>query len=167
MLLKISKKKKKSSPINDAKQEIDEFHADIIARIPKAYYFKGMADYQHVVPVHADIGKRKRKNCSEIEEPHFQTKSGLMDLGPKDVMMLLPPFFSVLDVSRCLLVKNRFLSSQTNRSRDFLHFKPEIVDGILSKVLSGVGSIIGVMDIGIWPESKSFRDEGMAEMPSR
>jgi len=40
MLLKITKKKK-SSPINDAKQETDEFHADIVARIPEAYYFEG------------------------------------------------------------------------------------------------------------------------------
>lgn len=72
MLLKISRKKKNSSPVNDAKEESEEFHADIVARIPEAYYFEGMADYQHVVPVHADIAMRKRKNPSEMEEPHFQ-----------------------------------------------------------------------------------------------
>jgi hypothetical protein len=36
-----------------------------------------MADYQHVVPVHADIARRKRKNPSEMEEPHFQS-NGLL-----------------------------------------------------------------------------------------
>ncbi|CAK7329616.1 unnamed protein product [Dovyalis caffra] len=65
------------------------------------------------------------------------------------------------------VVRNRILSSHTTRSWDFLHFKPQTVDGILSKGHSGVGSIIGIMDTGIWPESKSFRDKGMAEVPSR
>jgi general transcription factor 3C polypeptide 5 (transcription factor C subunit 1) len=41
MLLKISRKKKNSSPINEAKEESEEFHADIVARIPEAYYFEG------------------------------------------------------------------------------------------------------------------------------
>ncbi|CAK7325001.1 unnamed protein product [Dovyalis caffra] len=41
---------KRRSPINDAKQETDEFHVDIVARIPEAYYFEGMADYRYVVP---------------------------------------------------------------------------------------------------------------------
>lgn len=40
-------------------------------------FFVGMADYQHVVPVHADIAMRKRKNPSEMEEPHFQS-NGLL-----------------------------------------------------------------------------------------
>ena len=40
-------------------------------------FFVGMADYQHVVPVHADIARRKRKNPSEMEEPHFQS-NGLL-----------------------------------------------------------------------------------------
>ncbi|CAK7322964.1 unnamed protein product [Dovyalis caffra] len=69
--------------------------ASLLSRIPEACYFKGMANYRHFVPVHADIGKRKRKNCSEMEEPYFQRKCGLMDLDLKDVMMLLPPLFSI------------------------------------------------------------------------
>ncbi|XP_062175918.1 subtilisin-like protease SBT3.9 [Alnus glutinosa] len=65
------------------------------------------------------------------------------------------------------VVPNRILSLQTTRSWDFLQVKPQIVQGILSRGHSGLGTIIGVMDTGIWPESESFKDEGMGEIPSR
>ncbi|KAJ6409825.1 hypothetical protein OIU84_009332 [Salix udensis] len=65
------------------------------------------------------------------------------------------------------VVRNRILTSHTTRSWDFLHIKPQVVGGILSKGHSGAGSVIGVVDTGVWPESESFRDEGMPEVPSR
>lgn len=30
-----------------------------------------MADYQHVVAVHADVARRKKRNWTEVEEPKF------------------------------------------------------------------------------------------------
>lgn len=30
-----------------------------------------MADYQHVVAVHADVARRKKRNWTEVEEPQF------------------------------------------------------------------------------------------------
>ncbi|KAB1207414.1 Subtilisin-like protease [Morella rubra] len=65
------------------------------------------------------------------------------------------------------VVPNRILSLQTTRSWDFLQIKPHIVNGILSVGHSGNDAIIGVMDTGIWPESESFNDEGMGEVPCR
>jgi hypothetical protein len=32
---------------------------------------EGMADYQYVVPVHADVSKRKKRSLSEPEETHL------------------------------------------------------------------------------------------------
>lgn len=32
---------------------------------------EGMADYQHVIPVHADVARRKKRSWSEMEEPLF------------------------------------------------------------------------------------------------
>ncbi|KAJ6734086.1 GENERAL TRANSCRIPTION FACTOR IIIC POLYPEPTIDE 5 [Salix purpurea] len=116
MLLKISRKKKDSSSINDAKEESKEFHADIVARIPEAYYFEGMADYQHVVPVHADIARRKRKNRKKPEnivlrqpsssskkkqdeppETHskmtFEPALGIDFKDVQDILMLIPLAF--------------------------------------------------------------------------
>ncbi|KAI5583146.1 hypothetical protein POPTR_007G145000v4 [Populus trichocarpa] len=116
MLLKITKKKK-SSPINDAKQETDEFHADIVARIPEAYYFEGMADYEHVVPVHADVGRKRWKNCK---------KPGLMDLGPDDVMMLPPPLFSLKDVPENIVLRPPSTSSSRKKQDELPETHPKM-----------------------------------------
>ncbi|XP_044488065.1 subtilisin-like protease SBT3.6 isoform X3 [Mangifera indica] len=64
------------------------------------------------------------------------------------------------------VIPNKILSLQTTRSWDFLQVNSSIENGIMSKSHSGSGSIIGVMDTGIWPESESFNDKGMGEIPS-
>ncbi|KAG6653391.1 subtilisin-like protease SBT3.7 isoform X4 [Carya illinoinensis] len=65
------------------------------------------------------------------------------------------------------VVRNRVLNLQTTRSWDFLQVKSQIANGVTSMSQSGNGSIIGVMDTGIWPESASFNDEGMEHAPPR
>ncbi|XP_023739674.2 subtilisin-like protease SBT3.9 isoform X2 [Lactuca sativa] len=65
------------------------------------------------------------------------------------------------------VIPNRILKLHTTRSWDFLDIKPRLVNGILSKGQSGVGSIIGVFDSGVWPESISYNDAGMKRIPSR
>ncbi|KAJ6896733.1 hypothetical protein NC651_022808 [Populus alba x Populus x berolinensis] len=52
------------------------------------------------------------------------------------------------------VVLNRILSSHTTRSWDFLHIKPRVVGGTLSKGHSGVGSIIGVTDTEVYGQSQ-------------
>ncbi|RZC66538.1 hypothetical protein C5167_010225 [Papaver somniferum] len=65
------------------------------------------------------------------------------------------------------VVPNRILSLHTTRSWDFLQLDSVSPGGIMNMGQGGDGAIIGIMDTGIWPESKSFRDHGMGEVPSR
>ncbi|XP_068645578.1 subtilisin-like protease SBT3.5 isoform X2 [Aristolochia californica] len=64
------------------------------------------------------------------------------------------------------VVPNQIFSLHTTRSWDFLKLGLNSRVGILSESQAGGSSIIGIMDTGIWPESASFKDTGMAEVPS-
>ncbi|XP_061340609.1 subtilisin-like protease SBT3.9 [Gastrolobium bilobum] len=65
------------------------------------------------------------------------------------------------------VIPNRILSLHTTRSWDFLNVKQDIVTGVLSRGQSGKGTIIGILDTGIWPESESFREDHMDNPPPR
>lgn len=87
--------------------------------------FKGMVDYQHVLAVHADDARRKKRQWAEVEPkfgqpfshfscnlkmwkfsvliPNFLSlllveKGGLMDVDQEDLMILLPPLFASKDM---------------------------------------------------------------------
>ncbi|KAK2641611.1 hypothetical protein Ddye_023374 [Dipteronia dyeriana] len=78
--------------------------ADIVARVSEAYYFDGMTDYQHVVAVHADVARRKKRNWTEVEQP-LSGKDGLKKVDEDDVMMLLPLLFSPKDVPENVVLR--------------------------------------------------------------
>ncbi|KAJ8478497.1 hypothetical protein OPV22_022224 [Ensete ventricosum] len=56
---------------------------------------------------------------------------------------------------------------QTTRSWDFLGLNYMQPTGLLKKSNYGDGIIIGMVDTGIWPESRSFNDDGYSPVPSR
>ncbi|URE46123.1 Peptidase inhibitor I9 [Musa troglodytarum] len=56
---------------------------------------------------------------------------------------------------------------QTTRSWDFLGLNYMHPTGLLKKSNYGDGIIIGMVDTGIWPESRSFSDDGYSPVPSR
>ncbi|KAK2973547.1 hypothetical protein RJ640_010602, partial [Escallonia rubra] len=55
---------------------------------------------------------------------------------------------------------------QTTRSWDYLGLPSDTPNNLLDKSNMGDGVIIGVIDTGIWPESKVFSDEGLGPIPS-
>ncbi|ONH95300.1 hypothetical protein PRUPE_7G062100 [Prunus persica] len=133
LLLKISKTKSNAgqtqpqSELLASKQdevqipENDRVHFDIVARVPEAYHFDGMVDYQHVVPVHADVARKKKRNWIEIKDPHSD-KGGLMDIDQEDAMILLPQLFAPKDVPDNLVLKPSVtLSAKKNQEEPVQH----------------------------------------------
>ncbi|PHT30762.1 hypothetical protein CQW23_29682 [Capsicum baccatum] len=61
----------------------------------------------------------------------------------------------------------------TTRSWDFLRDQYNLLydipysSGLNSTSSNGAGTIIGIFDTGIWPESESFNDKGIGPVPSR
>ncbi|XP_073066463.1 uncharacterized protein [Primulina eburnea] len=77
--------------------------ADIVAQVSEAYHFNGMVDYQHVLAVHADNARRKKRNWDE-DEPQFR-KGVLLDFDHEDLMMVVPPLFSTKDLPENVVLK--------------------------------------------------------------
>lgn len=94
--------------------------ADIVARVPEAYFFEGMADYQYVVPVHADVAKRKKRNWSEPEETHL-AKGGRIDVDHEDIMIIVPPIFAPKDMPEDLLLRPPTVSSSKKKEEEIVH----------------------------------------------
>ncbi|MQM00146.1 hypothetical protein Taro_032875, partial [Colocasia esculenta] len=66
------------------------------------------------------------------------------------------------------VMPNRLVKATTTRSWDFLGLSlnnPQ--SDLLHEAKMGEGVIVGVVDSGIWPESKSFNDLGFGPIPSR
>uniref|UniRef100_M4EMD4 Transcription factor IIIC subunit 5 HTH domain-containing protein n=1 Tax=Brassica campestris TaxID=3711 RepID=M4EMD4_BRACM len=110
-LLKISKqdiKKPGSQPVvatSDVclKEASPALCADIVARVSDAFHFDGMADYQHVIPIHADIARQKKRKWMDVDP--LAGGSDLMELADEDVMMLLPQVFAPKDIPDNLALK--------------------------------------------------------------
>ncbi|XP_057546834.1 uncharacterized protein LOC130825564 isoform X1 [Amaranthus tricolor] len=65
--------------------------ADVVARVSEACFFNGMVDYQHVLPVHADVARRTEKDD--------------LDADDENLMVLVPPLFSLKDVPDNIVLK--------------------------------------------------------------
>lgn len=62
--------------------------------------------------------------------------------------------------------KDRALQLHTTRSWDFLEVQSGLQSGRLGRRASG-DVIMGIVDTGVWPESPSFNDAGMRDVPAR
>lgn len=62
---------------------------------------------------------------------------------------------------------NYIYKAQTTRSWDYLGLSASSTTNLLHQTNQGDGSIIGIIDSGIWPESQSFNDRGLGPIPSK
>ncbi|RWR87704.1 Peptidase S8/S53 domain-containing protein [Cinnamomum micranthum f. kanehirae] len=66
------------------------------------------------------------------------------------------------------VIPNDLVKLHTTRSWDYLGLSSRhAASNLLTESNMGDGTIIGVIDSGIWPESKSFNDKGMGPIPTR
>ncbi|OMO87902.1 Transcription factor IIIC, subunit 5 [Corchorus capsularis] len=99
--------------------------ADIVSRVSEAYHFDGMADYQHVLPVHAEAARRRKRNWAEAEEPPFE-RGGFMDVDQEDVMMLLPPLFSPKDMPENIVLRPSTILSSKKKQEGVVQTTAEV-----------------------------------------
>ncbi|OMP02780.1 hypothetical protein COLO4_10836 [Corchorus olitorius] len=65
------------------------------------------------------------------------------------------------------VIPNRIHKLHTTRSWEFMGLNYHSSKNLLTQSNMGEGTIIGVIDSGVWPESESFNDKGMGPIPSR
>ncbi|KAL2514580.1 Transcription factor IIIC [Forsythia ovata] len=65
--------------------------------------FQRLIILMHVIAVHADVARRRKRKWAEVE-PQFE-KGGLMDVDQEDLMILVPPLFSIKDVPEKVALK--------------------------------------------------------------
>ncbi|KAL6280741.1 hypothetical protein ACE6H2_017622 [Prunus campanulata] len=65
------------------------------------------------------------------------------------------------------VMPSHFYSLQTTRSWDYLGLSPSSPTNLLHDTNLGDGIVIGLLDTGIWPESKVFNDEGFGPIPNQ
>ncbi|XP_047311092.1 general transcription factor 3C polypeptide 5-like isoform X3 [Impatiens glandulifera] len=62
-----------------------------------------MVDYQHVLALHADEARKKKRSWEDIQ-PKLE-RHGLMDVDQDDLLILVPPLFSIKDMPDNIVLK--------------------------------------------------------------
>ena len=59
------------------------------------------------------------------------------------------------------VTRSKYMKLATTRVSDYLGLTPTAPTGLVHETDMGSGAIIGILDTGIWPDSKSFSDNGL------
>ncbi|KAF9673085.1 hypothetical protein SADUNF_Sadunf11G0112100 [Salix dunnii] len=106
------------------------------------------------------MGEKEHEDPAITKKLHYEMLSTL--LGRYDLTDIpLQKFPGVVQV-----IPNGIHKLHTTRSWEFIGLNHHSPQNLLQQSNMGQGTIIGVIDSGVWPESKSFHDEGMGPVPS-
>lgn len=123
-LLKISKHKTQEDETPTTEEPEDKIYADIVSHVTEAYNFNGMADYQQVLAVHADVARKKKRTWADVE-PQFE-KHGLIDADQEDLMILLPSRFSLKDTPENLVLKPSMFVPSKKKQEELVKYHREM-----------------------------------------
>ncbi|CAO2177915.1 unnamed protein product [Urochloa humidicola] len=110
----------------------------------------------------SDVLGSKEDSLASMVHNYKHGFSGFAAMLTEDQAKQVAEFPEVVSVK-----PSRSCSATTTRSWDFLGLDHQIPSDLLQKSRHGEDIIIGVVDTGIWPESRSFNDEGYGPVPSR
>ncbi|KAL6616208.1 hypothetical protein ACP70R_038478 [Stipagrostis hirtigluma subsp. patula] len=134
-------------------------------------YIVYLGDVKHghpndVIASHHDLLSRvlgsKEDSLASMIHNYKHGFSGFAAMLTEDQAKQLAEFPDVISVQ-----PSRRCKTATTRSWDFLGLNNQVPSELLQRSNHGEDIIIGVIDSGIWPESRSFSDEGYGPVPSR
>ncbi|KAI4338045.1 hypothetical protein L6164_016399 [Bauhinia variegata] len=129
------------------------------------------------------MGKKQHDDLERLTEFHFETlasvlgreqaagsmvysyKHGFSGFAARLTKTQAQTVAELPDVVQ--VIPNHLYKMQTTRSWDYLQLPLQSSNSLLHQAKMGDGVIIGVLDSGIWPESKVFTDQGLGPIPSR
>ncbi|CAO2171735.1 unnamed protein product [Urochloa humidicola] len=137
----------------------------------RRHYIVYLGDVKHghpndVIASHhdllSDVLGSKEDSLASITHNYKHGFSGFAAMLTEDQATQLAEFPEVISVQL-----SRTCTATTTRSWDFLGLNYQMPNELLRKSNQGEDIIIGIIDSGIWPESRSFSDQGYGPVPSR
>ncbi|KAL3514474.1 hypothetical protein ACH5RR_027191 [Cinchona calisaya] len=137
-----------------------------IVHMDKSFMPKAFVSHQHWYTNTLNSLKFTSPNSDQQKQPLellytydnvFHGFSAALSNSELEAVKKLPGF-----VSAC---SDKVGTLDTTHSTDFLSLNP--VTGLWPASDYGKDVVIGVLDTGVWPESLSYKDDGLTEIPSR
>ncbi|KAK4277644.1 hypothetical protein QN277_015608 [Acacia crassicarpa] len=129
------------------------------------------------------MGKKQHADPERLTELHYETLKSVIGREESSDSMVysykhgFSGFAARLTKTQAKMISelpnvvrvmpNNFYKMQTTRSWDYLRLPLQSFNSLQYRAKMGGSAIIGLLDSGIWPESKAFSDEGMGPIPSR
>ncbi|RVW91681.1 Subtilisin-like protease SBT3.3 [Vitis vinifera] len=116
------------------------------------------------------MGEKKHEDPATIKKSHHEMLSTLLgskEAAKSSILYSYKHGFSGFAAKLTESQAEDIAGSIQLEAGIFLGLQHDYPTNVLTETNLGRGVIIGVIDSGVWPESESFKDEGMGPIPSR